>query len=350
MSWASWMASISVVVITSAWLLAEASSSPLINSLLIGAQNLPAFLPLKRSPKGMNAFFLATILLELIVVFLYFRLLPNWLIIVLTLGVAQLASYGSFISLLPITGIVLKGRTTSNESLQQSADIGNLTGTIIGGITYPYFKLFPPAILFAIAPALLSRRHIQSSEEQRSEQSQIHRSAPPLERWCLLQGFCVGALFALLPLWVISIKQGSALSFSYVFGAFMIGRIFTNKLIPKLSGYTLYFLCAALIFIAFLPHVPLWLDVIVFIPLGASITHIEFALTDHLQPHGALSLRRDILTRSLAIGSVIGSLIMGGIGQALGVTPAMLLVSLLYGLAGLGTWRWRQTATSLSTN
>lgn len=339
-----------MVVITSTWLLAEASSSPLINSLLIGAQNLPAFLPLKRSPKGMNAFFLATILLELIVVFLYFRLLPNWLIIVLALGVTQLASYGHFISLLPITGIVLEGGDTSNKSLQQSADIGNLTGTIIGGITYPYFKLFPPAVLFAIAPALLSRRNIQASEEQRSEQSQADQSAPPLDRWCLLQGFCVGALFGLLPLWVISIKQGSALSFSFVFGAFMLGRIFTNKLLPKLSGYTLYFLCAALIFIAFLPQIPLWLDVIVFIPLGASITRIEFDLTDHLKKHGELSLRRDILTRSLAIAAVFGSLIMGGIGQAIGVTPAMLLVSLLYGLAGLGTWRWRGTTTSLSTN
>ena len=349
-SWASWTASRSVVVITSAWLLAEVSSSPVINSLLIATQNLPAFLPLQRSNKGINAFFLATILLEFIVVFLYFNLLPNWLLILLTLVVALLASSGTTISLLPITGIVLKGGNITNQSLQRSADIGSLTGTLIGGITYPCFKLFPPAILLALAPAWLNKSHMQKSAEQPSAKTEAHQSAPPLDRWCLLQGFCIGALFALLPLWVISIKEGSSIDYSLILGAFMLGRIFANRFLPKITIVTLYFLCTALIFIAFLPQVPLWLDVIVFVPLGASIARIEFDLTDYLKQHGELSLRRDVLNRSLAIGAVFGGLIMGGIGQAIGVTPAMLLVSLLYGFAGVGTWRWRRTTTSLSTN
>ncbi|WP_137024980.1 hypothetical protein [Synechococcus sp. UW179A] len=344
------MASINVVVITSAWLLAETSSSPLINSLLIGAQNLPAFLPLKRSLKGMNAFFLATILLELIVVFLYFDLLPNWLVIVSTLGVAQLASYGSLICLLPITGIVLKEAAITNKSLQKTSDAGSLMGTIIGGIVYPLFKLFPPAVLLALAPFWLSKYYPQAPTNQSLENTNATQSAPPIDHWCLLQGLCIGALFGLLPLWVISIKRGSALDFSIVFGAFMLGRIFTNKALPKLSGVTHYFLCAVLIFIAFLPQTPLWVDVFIFIPLGASITSIEFELIDHLKQHGELSFRRDILFRSLAIASAISSLIMGGIGQAIGVTSAMLLVSLLFSFAALVTWRWRRPTISLSTN
>ena len=350
LSWASWMASISVVMISSAWLLAELSSSPFINSLLVGAQNLPAFLPLKRSIKGFSSFLLATILLELIVIFLYFDLSPNWLLIISTLGVALLASLGEQISLLPMTKITLKGENIRNELLQKSSDIGELAGIIIGGAAYPYFKLFPPAILLALAPAWLSRRHTQVSRKQPHQKPEIPQSAPPLDFWCLLQGFCIGSLFALLPLWVISVKDGTSLDFSFIFGAFMLGSIFASRLIPNLPIIGNYFLCTFLIFIAFLPLTPLWLDVIIFIPLGASITHIELQLTDQLEKYGELSLRRDILLRSQAVAAVFGSITMGIIGQVIGVTPAILLVSLVYCLAGLVTWRWNQTTSGLSTN
>ena len=101
------MASISVVTVTSALLLAELSTSPLINSLLIGAQNLPALLPLARTIKGVRVFLGATFLLELIVVCMYFQLISNWVLVVITLVVVFLASCGSITSLLPMTGIVL---------------------------------------------------------------------------------------------------------------------------------------------------------------------------------------------------------------------------------------------------
>ena len=136
------MASTSVVAITSAWLLAELSTSPLINSLLIGAQNLPAFLPLARTIKGVGLFLGATLLLELLVLCLYFQLLPNWILIVSTLAVALLASSGSVIGQLPMTGIVLKDDAITNHSLQQSSDVGSLSSTLIGGMIYPYLKLF----------------------------------------------------------------------------------------------------------------------------------------------------------------------------------------------------------------
>ena len=100
---------------------------------------------------------------------------------------------------------------------------------------------------------------------------------------------------------------------------------------------------------AFYPNVPIWLDVLIFIPLGASVTQIEFDLIDHLHGHGDLPLRRDILFRSLAIGSVLGSLIMGVIGQAVGIQIALLLVALIYGLAALITWRFRRQSRSATT-
>ena len=112
----------------------------------------------------------------------------------------------------------------------------------------------------------------------------------------------------------------------------------------------LYFLSTLLVFLAFLPHTPLWLDIILFAPLGASMISIEFGLTDNLTRHGELSFRRDILFRSLAIAAVFGSVTMGMVGQAIGVSAAMMLVSLLYFLAGVYTWRWSRTNSGVSTN
>ena len=109
-----------------------------------------------------------------------------------------------------------------------------------------------------------------------------------------------------------------------------------------------YLLCAGLIFIAFYPSVPIWLDVLIFIPLGASITQIEFDLIDHLHGHGDLPLRRDILFRSLAIASVLGSLVSGMIGQAIGIQNSLFLVALIYGLAALLSWRFRPPSESVS--
>ena len=171
---------------------------------------------------------------------------------------------------------------------------------------------------------------------------------PPTDRWCLLQGFCVGSLFALLLLWILRLKDGFPVDYSMILGAYMFGRIFTNRLLPKLSIIGLYLLCAGLIFIAFYPNAPIWLDVLTFIPLGASITQIEFNLIDHLDGYWDLPLRRNILFRSLAIASVLGSLVSGMIGQAIGIQNSLFLVALIYGLAALLSWRFRPPSESVS--
>ena len=175
------MASISVVTVTSAWLLAELSTSPLINSLLIGAQNLPALHPLARTIKGVRVFIGATFLLELIVVCLYFQLLPNWVLIVSTLMVVLLASCGSITSLLPMTGIVLEGNTITNQSIQQGADVGSMSGTLISGVVYPYLKLFPPSILLVLAPAWLSKNNFRKIRSMSVVDVPIPVKVPPTE-------------------------------------------------------------------------------------------------------------------------------------------------------------------------
>ena len=341
LSWASWMASRSIVVVTSAWLLAELTTSPLINSLLTGLQYAPAFLPLKRNIRGFKIFFATTILLELVVACFYFELLPTWALISLTLGIVLMASSGATTSLLPITGIIIKDGSISNRSLQRSSDIGGLFGTFVAGICYPCFKLFPPSLLLVLPAAWLGRKTYEPASAAHSSHKRHQEGTPPLDRWCILFGFCRGALLSLLPLWILSIQGGTSIDFSFVLGAFMIGRVFERYLLPGVSTLWAYVISALLILIAFYPGVPIWLDIAVFIPLGTAITRIEFNLIDDLQiKHLGLPLCRDILLRSLAISAVFGSLTMGIVGQLIGVSHSMLLVVFLFSATALITWRW----------
>ena len=160
------------MVVTSAWLLAELTTSPLINSLLTGLQHVPAFLPLKRNIRGFKFFFATTILLELAVACFYFELLPTWALISLTLGIALMASSGATTSLLPITGIIIKDSSIDNRSLQRSSDVGGLFGTFTAGICYPCFKLFPPSLLLVLPAAILNGLLIFSTTAE-SQQSAI---------------------------------------------------------------------------------------------------------------------------------------------------------------------------------
>ena len=154
---------------------------------------------------------------------------------------------------------------------------------------------------------------------------------------------------SLLPLWILSIQGGTSIDFSFVLGAFMLGRVFERHLLPRVSTQWAYVIGALLSLIAFYPGVPIWLDIAVFIPLGTAITRIEFNLIDDLQiKHLGLPLCRDILLRSLAISAVFGSLMMGIAGQLVGVSYSMLLVVFLFSATALITWRWcpHQATTS----
>ena len=340
--WASWIAALVLLNITSAWLLAELTLSPVVNSLLVGARNLPALLSITPSIGGVYIFVCAAIILELAVVFFSFQLLPAWILIVLVLLAAFVAALGFMLSQQSMTGMVLSGGNISNPLLQRSGDIGGFSGTLIGGFVYPYLKLFPPLLLLIVPPLLMSRRGLKAVLKEVSDRSNPTKMVPPLDRWCLFQGACDGALFGLLPLWVLTLKQGMPVDFSLIVGAFLLGRVFENRLLPKLSATAFYILCAVLVFVAFYPNVPIWLDVIIFVPLGASHSRIEFDLVDYLDAHGELPLRRDILWRSSAVGAFVGSLMLGMIGQGIGISNAMFLVSIFYAFGALITWRWRR--------
>ena len=348
LSWGSWMASMSVLTLTSAWLLTQLSSSPIINSLLIAAQNLPAFLPLKRNIIGVKYFLISVTLLEIIIVFYYFNILAHSTLAALTLIFSLTASTGGIISMLPMTGLIIEKSSISNRLLQLSSDIGNLGGTIIGGTIYPSLMLFPPLLFLTLPAAWISERSLKRNCGLRNHSKSQSDQSPPLARWCLLQGFCVGALFGLLPLWTSSIKLGTEIDFSLILGAFMLGRISEHQLLPKVPTFGLYLLSSFFLLVAFYPGIPLIAGIIAFLPLGASIVRIEFHLIDDLKQHGEISIRRDILFRSLAIGAVVGSIVIGITGQLIGLSNAMLALVCIHLITALITYTCKPVAKPIT--
>ena len=64
----------SIFNFSTAWILAELSPSPMINSLLILPRSISALLPLQRSRQGLLLFTLAALLFEIVMIGMYFDL------------------------------------------------------------------------------------------------------------------------------------------------------------------------------------------------------------------------------------------------------------------------------------
>ena len=339
-SWSCCFASMSLMGVASAWLLAELTPSPLVNSLLVAARNIPAFLPLKRHIKGFPLMVSAVLMLELVGVCLSWQWLNPSLLICITLIGVFVLSIGITIAIPPLVQRVLEGTNLRKEQLQYGKDLGGLSGTILAGLFYPAFMQFPPALLLMLPVIPLSRSTPHTTAQTDISQTQPSMSAPPLKPWSALHGFLDGALFALLPLWALTIDQNNFVDYSMIMGAFMIGRLLRG-LLPWLSGAMLYGLCGLILLSAFVLNTPLWLDVLLFIPLGGLFVSIDLALIEHLKGQGDLSRCMDIHHRSDKVASVAGGLVMGASAQIFGLITAMPVLVVLFLLVAAITWRWR---------
>ncbi len=138
-SWSCCFASMSLIGVASAWLLAELTPSPFVNSLLVAARNIPAFLPLKRHIKGFPLMVSAVLMLELVGVCLSWQWLNPSLLICITLIGVFVLSIGITIAIPPLVQRVLEGTNLRKEQLQYGKDLGGLSGTILAGLFYPAF-------------------------------------------------------------------------------------------------------------------------------------------------------------------------------------------------------------------
>ena len=335
----------SVFNLSTAWILAELSPSPMINSLLIVPRSISALLPLQRNRQGLLLFTLAASLFEVVVIGMYFGFVNKTILILLTLLSAQLASLGITKSDAVIIGFTQTSEGTTNQQILQGKDVGGVAGTFLGGIVYPAFKLFPPTLLLMLPVAWLANRERKKQVKTSPNQAEPVKTVPPLERWSLLNGFMVGALFSLLPLWVLQVKGGDSVDLSWIIGSFMLGRVFQKHLLPQTKTHAYYFFCSILTGLAAYPNTPIWLDIVLFMPLGASIARIQLELVESLQPYGNPARRFDIIGRSSTVAGVLGGLAMGLTGELFGVREGLGLLACVFAGVGLASWRWQRPAT-----
>ena len=125
----------------------------------------------------------------------------------------------------------------------------------------------------------------------------------------------------------------------------MLGRVFQKHLLPQTKTYSYYGFCSILTALAACPNTPIWLDIVLFMPLGASITRIQLELIDYLQPYGNPARRFYIIGRSSTVAGVFGGLAIGLTGELFGVRGGLGLLAGAFAGVGLASWRWERPAT-----
>lgn len=292
--WFSQRTAQSLAGASAAWLLSGLSQAPLINGLLPALSASTTLLPLR--PRA-------------------------WL------GMA-----------LPLQRWLLTPRRLSLVWLQRLGDAGGLTGSLLTALLFPLLRNTAPQFAMA-ALLLLPGLLLVSSPRFRPPAESAPMSpvaASDLDLRSGAQGLLFGALFALLPLWVRTIGGGDCVDFGLVLAAYGLGRILTLPL--PLPGWSLYAAMAMLLQAT--TWLPAWGSTALFVPLGALAAGSDGRLAASLTAGGgegsvgaADGLAR--IDRSLAIGSLLGSLAMGAGSQLLGLSHARSLIVTAYGLAAL---------------
>jgi hypothetical protein len=331
--WFSQRTAQSLAGASAAWLLSGLSQAPLINGLLPALSASTTLLPLRpRAWLGM-ALQLCGLLLLLVVALKRLGPSPVW-----PLVAVGLVGLGRTASLLPLQRWLLTPRRLSLVWLQRLGDAGGLTGSLLTALLFPLLRNTAPQFAMA-ALLLLPGLLLVSSPRFRPPAESAPMSpvaASGLDLRSGAQGLLFGALFALLPLWVRTIGGGDCVDFGLVLAAYGLGRILTLPL--PLPGWSLYAAMAMLLQAT--TWLPAWGSTALFVPLGALAAGSDGRLAASLTAGGgegsvgaADGLAR--IDRSLAIGSLLGSLAMGAGSQLLGLSHARSLIVTAYGLAAL---------------
>jgi hypothetical protein len=208
--------------------------------------------------------------------------------------------------------------------LRRWGDAGGLVGSLLVALLYPLLRTTAPqfaAAALLLFPALL----LVSSSRWRPEEG----SPPPppgtatgIDRRGGFQGLLFGALFALLPLWVRTIGGGDCVDFGLVLAAYGLGRILSFSL--PLPGWGSY--AAMAVLLQATSWLPAWGSTALFVPLGALAAGSDAHLADSISAGADAAEGLVTIDRSLAIGSLAGSLAMGAGAQVLGLENARILI------------------------
>jgi len=317
--WFSQRTAHSLAGASAGWLLSSLTPAPLINGLLPALSASTTLLPLHPRARFGLGLQLTGMLLLLAVALKQLGPSPFW-----PLLASGLVGVGRTASLLPMQRWLLGPHRLNRAMLRRWGDAGGLVGSLLVALLYPLLRTTAPqfaAAALLLFPALL----LVSSSRWRPEEG----SPPPppstatgIDRRGGFQGLLFGALFALLPLWVRTIGGGDCVDFGLVLAAYGLGRILSFSL--PLPGWGSY--AAMAVLLQATSWLPAWGSTALFVPLGALAAGSDAHLADSISAGADAAEGLVTIDRSLAIGSLAGSLAMGAGAQVLGLENARILI------------------------
>jgi hypothetical protein len=336
LGWGGQRTGVSLAAASAGWLLSGLSASPLINGLLPALGAITTLLPLRGRPFLGVLLQLAGILGLLAVALKRTGSWVGW-----PLMAALLVGVGTTCALPPLRQWLLGEGGLPLRRLQVLGDGGAVLGSLLTAGLFPLQRSLAPqftvAALLLLPTIAMVRQAAKPASSGASTQGRINPRA-------CLQGLLFGSLFALLPLWVRTIGQGTCIDFGLVLTAYGLGRPLGPWLqslrgtvaaaapqrlataVAPMAGAGGY-LAMALLLLGTLA-LPGWAAGGLFLPLGALA-----ASSDALLLEGFLGESGDgsagglrSLERSGALGTLLGSLGMGLAAEALGLAPARILI------------------------
>jgi len=311
------------------WLLSGLSQAPLVNGLLPALSVSSTLLPLRPRARFGLALQVLGVLLLLAVALKRLGPSPVW-----PLLASGLVGVGRTASVLPLQRWLLAPRRLSLPWLQRLGDAGGLAGSLLTALLFPLLRSTAPQFAVAallLVPVLLLVSSPRFQLEESPTPATASATAAGIDPRGGFQGLLFGALFALLPLWVRAIGGGSCVDFGLVLAAYGLGRIVSLPL--PLPGWSLYGGMAMLLQAT--TWLPAWGATALFVPLGALAAGTDIRLTGAHSEGGDTAGQLARNDRSLAIGSLVGSLAMGAGTQVLGLANARILIVTAFLLAAL---------------
>ena len=317
--WGSSQAGSTLLFASSAWMVSGLSSSPLLNGALPAVAAVPLLLRQHRQINGYVLRIVGAILLIVI------SLIPSGIDSIKSVLIAGtflalfLHNFGKELSSVPIKQNLVEQSGTNMQSLRIVEDLGAVSGNLITALIFPAIRQFIPAslLLMPLTLGLPETRNFKAAKQR-------HHESLPVHNLCLLQGLVIGALFALLALWVREIDGGKCFDFAMVLTAYQFGRPFMLW-IPKMAAPLRYLMLLALILSSQMVT-QAWLSVALFIPIGALVSSCERTLIDDMSQDSAPTQSWQVLHRSSAIGGIIGSISLGVLCQFAGLDTALWVI------------------------
>lgn len=333
---ASAQAGANLTLASTAWLVSGLTASPLLNSLLPALGTVPILIRLQRDPRGYGLELMAV----LILIGVSFEASVLQLRLLGCFAAVLLFGLGQEMSQLILQRQMIASSGVSMTKLRSGQEVGAVCGNLLAALLFPAIRQFGLALVLLMPLALRGRKNPSADDALPT----VARQPPPLDVTCGLQGLVLGALFALLALWVREVGEGRCLDFAMVLTAYGIGRALAPGL-PSVAR-PLRYLILVLILVCSQLVPQAWIAVGLFIPIGALVGAADLALVESLHHLGDAPLRWQVLQRSGAVGGLFGSLGLGVLCQLFGLSVALPLVCTAFTLLALVSWRQQRLIAS----